>query len=180
VECLVNATSEERNGGNYARYGFENFGVDCVGGVIGALIGSIITPFVLYLAYLVAYAIASMMAMASPKKRTIGKRLVRFTQFANPLNDVIHASHCKEHTVSYAKHIPDSREHSNGIVDRDIVCHTPMPQRPSATHYGTPNQNTFDMVNQPAFKKAPTIFHRIILFYRSYYGQSTKVEKNLP
>ena len=140
-------------------------GFIALGGVIGALIGLVITPFVLYLAYLIAYAIAS--------------TLVRSRQPTKPLNDIIHHSHPKEQTIKYAEHIPDFREHSNGIVDRNIICHTPMPKNPSATRYGAPNQNIFDVVNQPAFKKAPTIIHRIILFYRSYYGHSTKVEKNL-
>jgi hypothetical protein len=38
------------------------------------------------------------------------------------------------------------------------------------------------MVNQPfipnILNKLYEIFHQIILFYRSYYGHSTKVEKN--
>lgn len=143
---------------------FKILGLVILGGLIGALVGLVITPFVLYLAYLVAYAIAS--------------TLVRSRQPTKPLNDIIHHSHPKEQTIKYAKHIPDFREYSNGIVDRNIVRHTPMPKKPSATPYGAPNQNIFDTVNQPAFKKASTIFHRIILFYRSYYGHSTKVEKN--
>ena len=153
-------------------------GFIALGALAGALIGVIVTPFVLQLTVIVAYAVDSIIAVIL-KKRTWGESSKRFLPLlVNPLNSIIDHGHKKEHPISYAKHIPDSREHSNGIVDRDIVCHTPMPQRPSTTHYGTPNQDTFDMVNQPAFKKAPTIFHRIISFYTSYYGHSTKVEKN--
>ena len=104
------------------------------------------------------------------------QRLLPF--LSNPLNAIIDHGHKKEQPISYAKYVPDSRHYRNRIVNRDIVRHSPMPQRPSTTHYGTPNQNALDAVNQPAFKKAPTIFHRIILFYRSYYGRSAKVEKN--
>ena len=153
-------------------------GLIILGGAIGALIGLVITPFVLYLAYLIAYGIASMIVMTIPKKRTMRGRLVRFRQFANPLNDTIYDSHGKEQSISYPKHIPNSGDHGNGVVDRGIVCHPPMPEKISTAPYSAPNQNVFDSVNQETFKKAPTVFHQIVLFYRSYYGHSTKVEKN--
>jgi hypothetical protein len=153
-------------------------GLIALGALGGALIGVIATPFILQLIVIVAYALASTIAVIL-KRRTWRESFKGFPPLANPLNTIIHPSHCKEHTISYAKPIPDFRDDSNGIVYRNVVSHPPMTEKPSTTPRQTANYNALDAVNQPTFKKASTIFHRIILFYRSYYGHSTKVEKNL-
>ena len=152
-------------------------GLTALGALGGALIGVIATPFILQLTVIVTYALASTIAVIL-RRRTWRESLKGFPPLANPLNTIIHHSHCKEQTISYAKPIPDFRDHSDGTIDRNVIRHTQMSTKPDTTTYNTPNQNTSDTVNQPAFKKAPIIFHRIILFYKSYYGYSTKVEKN--
>ena len=149
---------------------------------LGALVGIIATPFILYLVYIIAYALASIIAVLILKKRTLGKGLMRFQQFVNPVNAIIHHSNNKQATVCYAKPIPDLRDNSNGIVDRHIMSQSQMPPKPSTTKCQTANHNTLDTVNQPIVKNTlkplGNIFHRIISFYMSFYGHSTKVEKN--
>jgi hypothetical protein len=152
-------------------------GLIALGGLIGTVIGIIATPFVLQLTVILAYTVASMIAVIL-RRRTWKESLKGFPSMAKPLNAIIHNSHNKEQAISYAKCVPDFRDHSYGTIDRNVVRHTQTPTNPDTNPYDAANQDTSDMVNQPALKKAPTVFHRIILFYRSYYGHSTKVEKN--
>jgi hypothetical protein len=132
-------------------------GLITLGGLIGALIGLVITPFVLYLAYLVAYAIASMIAVSILRKRTLGRRLIRFQQFANPLNAIIYQSHNKEQAISYTKHIPDFRDDSNSVVYRNVVSHPPMTQKPSTPPIRQPIIiRLMRSTNQPSKKPLPS------------------------
>jgi len=45
--------------------------------------------------------------------------------------------------------------------------------------YNRTETSMFKQPNTTSPNKLSEVFHRIILFYRSYYGHSTKVEKNL-
>jgi len=70
-----------------------------------------------------------------------------------------------------------------GSIDGKKMYWNPIPDLGDKYRYeGRYNRTETSMFKQPNTtlpNKLSKAFHRIILFYRSYYGHSTKVEKNL-
>ena len=159
---------------------FRIFGLIAVAGLLGAIIGIIATPFMLYLMELFAYALALIIVilLRRRKLKELPKLLKSFPKFTQ---EPVDASQASKASIHYPNPIHNSRE---SVINRDIIgvrrkqtAHT----SDEADHHPSDN-NVFDTVKQPTIKKVsdttPNIFHRVILFYKSYYGYSTKVEKN--
>jgi len=68
--------------------------------------------------------------------------------------------------------VDSKKMYGNPIPDLgDKYCYEGRYNRPQTSMLEQPNTTIVDKLSK--------IFHRIILFYRSYYGHSTKVEQNL-
>jgi hypothetical protein len=102
------------------------------------------------------------------------ERVVTFTVYP------IRHSDNSEREVYPPNHIHDIRSdcvdsekmYGNPITNlSDKYCYESRDNRPQMSMLKQPNTTTVD--------KLLKIIHRVILFYRSYYGHSTKVEKNL-
>jgi len=157
-------------------------GLIALGGLIGAVIGIIATPFILQLTAILAYAVASIIAVILGR-RTWEESLKGFPPLINPMNTIVHQSNNKQDNIRYPKRIHDVRNNSNGMVNGSIMHQSQTTTQQTATNRQTANDNALDAVNQPTIKNILNTFrnviHRLMLFYRSYYGHSTKVEKNL-
>lgn len=148
---------------------------------LGALVGLIATPFILYLARIIAYVLALVMVLLratlisqlSPKEvfKTFPKLLKESHKY---VNSPIHESDATKGSICHPNGIDNSHHAS--------VSHVITSQKPTDSKRYERNQNSLDVVKQPFIPDIPKdfrhIFHRTISFYRSYYGHSTKAEKN--
>jgi len=159
---------------------FRVFGLIALVGSLGAMIGIIVTPFILYLMEVFAYALALTIVILLRRRRLkeLPKLLKAFPKFTQKPVD---ASQTSKAGIYYPNPTHNSRQ---SIVDRDIigVRRKQIAYTSDDGDYHPSDNNACDVVKQPTIKKAsdttPNIFHRVILFYKSYYGHSTKVEKN--
>lgn len=148
---------------------------------IGALIALIVTPLILRIAGIVIYALAlivvllrAMLTSQLPPKKVFKAFHKLLKDFPKYMNSPIYKSDGTKDNVCFPNAI-DNAHHAG-------VSQTITSQKPPDSKSYARNENSLDMVNQPfiphTLKKLRKTFHTIILFYRSYYGHSTKVEKN--
>jgi hypothetical protein len=151
---------------------------------IGALVGLIITPFILYLSTVVAYALAlgiTLIRVILTSKQFLNVFPKLLKEFPKYTNKPVYESNNSKAAIDYPN---PSKDDKNPMIDRGIITATceQIGYTSRHTSYCPSNQNVPNMPKQPSIKKVSNIiqnvFHRIILFYKSYYGHSTKVEKN--
>ena len=149
---------------------------------LGALVGVVVVPLILYLSQIVAYVLAvivvllrlALTSQLSPKEvfKTFPKLLKESHKY---MNRPIHESDATKGNICHPNAI-DNGHHAS-------VSHVITSQKPTDSKSYECSQNSLDVVKQPLIpdipKKFRQIVHRTISFYRSYYGHSTKVEKNL-
>jgi len=151
---------------------------------LGALIGLTITPFILYLSQIVAYVFAliavllraTLTSKLTPKKafNTFPKLLKEFPKYTDK---PIYEGNNSKATIKYPNPIKDIRQF---MVDRSIVSVNGESIAHTCGHadYRPNNQNIYDTPKQPIIKKilntTLNLFHSVILFYKEFYGHSTK------
>jgi hypothetical protein len=91
----------------------------------------------------------------------------------------VYNSNNSKREVYPPNHIHDIRGDS---VNSEKMYGNPIPDLDDKyryeSRYNRPETSMLEQPNATTIDKLLKIFHRIILFYRSYYGHSTKVEKN--
>jgi hypothetical protein len=148
---------------------------------IGVLIALVVTPLILCATEIVMYTLAllvvllrAMLASQLPPKKVFETFRKLMKDFPKYVNRPIYKSNSTNDNVRF----PDAIDNTYGSSISQIIT----PQKPTDSKGYACDQNKLDMVKQPfipdTLKKCRKLFHTIILFYKSYYGHSTKVEKN--
>jgi hypothetical protein len=149
---------------------------------IGALIALMVTPLIFRTAEIVIYVLAlivvllrAMITSQLPPKKVFEAFHKLLNGFPKYMNSPIHKSDSTKDNVCF----PNAIDNAYGTIVSQVIT----PQKPTNGSSYADNHNGYGFVKQPTIKKlfnsTCNICHRIILFYRSYYGHSTKVEKNL-
>ena len=146
---------------------------------VATIVGYLVTPLILYLARIVAYVLAVIVVLlrAALTKRLTPKDVLNvfpqlFSEFPNYTHKPICEGDSSETRIRYRNDIPNSGKIVIvGVSENGF-------QNPDGKDYCPAQQNTTDMIKQPTIKKVSNIIHNVTLFYKSYYGHSTKVEKN--
>jgi hypothetical protein len=147
-------------------------------GAIGALASLIVSPFILYLIDIMVYALAAIIAILIKKRGANGlsELLQTFPKFTN---EPVYGKDNRKPEIYPPNYIHSTR----GVLVGKNNRH-PKPIRDlEGKDYpkGSPNPNISDVPKQPVAAKVDkmlNVVHSVLLFYKSYYGQSTKVEKN--
>ena len=154
---------------------------------LGLLLGIVVTPLILCLGRTIASVLALTVVLLratltfklSPKQvlKVFPKLLKDLPKY---MNKPIHESQGAKDNICFPKPVHNTYQSRDAVIV--AVSQTETPKKSTNGSSYTDNQNRHHMVKQPTIKKAsdttPDIFHRVILFYKSYYGHSTKVEKN--
>jgi hypothetical protein len=157
-------------------------------GVLGALVGILTTPFVLYMLQALAYMLALMVVLLRAtlaSHLTVKEALNVFPQFVKefpkyadePVSDGKNGKPSIEYP-NPSKHLRQSIQNGRRVnisKQADAYKGWQASNPPN-------NQGIRDMPKQPIIKETLNavcnLFHSVLLFYKSYYGHSTKVEKN--
>jgi len=154
---------------------------------LGLLIAVIVVPLIFHLSKIMTYALALVVVLLRAtltSKLTLKKAFKTFPKLLKALpkymNEPVYEGDSTKGKIRLPKPIYDAYD-GGGIIIA-TVGQTRTPQKPTDSSSYTDNQNRHGLVEQPTIKKLSNftlhIFHRVISFYRSYYGHSTKVEKN--
>jgi hypothetical protein len=144
---------------------------------LGTLIGLIVTPFMFYLLDIMAYALALIIAILFRKRalKELPELLKTFPKFTQK---PVSRSDTSKYEINQQNYIHDTR---GCRVDRKnrhkVVCDLDG----KGYYEDNTNDSRLYLPQQPVttkLEKMLNVFHSVILFYRSYYGHSTKVEKN--
>jgi hypothetical protein len=142
---------------------------------LGLLIGILVTPFVLYAARIIAYALASNIVLirATLRSKPVREVFPKVTEEPVPTAD---GSKPKIYPPNYIHSTRGCR------VSREDIYMKPIPNLDDKYRYENRyNQLHTDILKQPITKRLNTIstvLHGVLLFYKNFYGHSTKVEKN--
>jgi hypothetical protein len=139
----------------------------------------LVTPFIFYLIGMATSLIilAVNLAIRLARQKSLKGFPDVFEKFLRSANSVVYDSEQRKQEV-----YPPHYTHSVGVTreDRGYIPHVPKlkaqcywKRNADNRHLHTPNQ---PIATKP--EKVLNVFHRVILFYKSYYGHSTKVEKN--
>ena len=143
------------------------------------VLGFLITPFMFYLiGTIVAVIVLTInLSVRLTRQKSFNSFPKIFKKFLWSPHSIVYHSKESEQEV-----YPPYYTHSIGVIgkNRGYIPHVPNLK---AKHYwkGSPDNRHLDTPNQAVatkLEKVRNVSHRIILFYRSYYGHSTKVEKN--
>jgi len=145
---------------------------------LGALIGLIVTLFIFYLLDIMAYALVLIIVILSRERalKELPELLKTFPKFTEK---PVSRSDTSKYEVNQQNYIHDMRSRR---VDREnrhkVVCDLDgkgyYKDDTNNSRLYTPKQPVATKLN-----KILNVVHSIILFYRRFYGCSTKVEKNL-
>jgi hypothetical protein len=147
---------------------------------LGVLVGYIVTPLILHLAQMIAYILAVIVVLLQavltsqlPPKKVFKSFPKLFSELPNYTWKPIYKGDGSETRIRYRNDIPNSGKIVIIGVSENAF------QNPDGKDYCPTQQDTIDTPKQPTVKKVSDVVHDVILFYRSFYGHSTKVEKNL-
>jgi hypothetical protein len=148
---------------------------------IATAAGYLVTPLLFYLTQAILYLLALTVVLLratltfrlTPKDvlNVFPQLLCKFRKYAN---SPIYESRNREDGSQYPKPVYES---SPPIVARRIY-RAKIGTESHRTNYYPAKKNACDMLKQPAVEKISKAVHSVLLFYKSFYGHSTKVEKN--
>ena len=140
----------------------------------------LVTPLMFYLIGMVVAVIVLTinLSVRLTRQKSFNSFPKIFKKFLRSSHSIVYHSKKSEQEV-----YPPHYTHSIGVT-RKNRGYIPYVPNLKAKHYreSDPNNRHLDTPNQPVatkLEKVCNVSHRIILFYKSYYGNSTKVEKNL-
>jgi len=151
---------------------------------IGVIIGYLVTPLIFYLMegiiYLLAVTVVIMRAILT--KRLTPKDVFNLfpqllCKFHTHTNRPIYESRNRESRIQQPH--PTHKDRPCMESGRNVgVAIQPIAHSSGDSNYHPAKKDAFNMVKCPAIIKVSNTIHTVLLFYRSYYGHSTKVEKN--
>jgi len=148
----------------------------------GVVVGYLVTPLIFYLMEVTAYAIALLVNVLIMKRYT-RQQLRRFPKLQE-LPELVSRPHpsypsdSRKQCIEYPQPTHNNRPRVVGrdnipVVNRERKANTSNESDDSPANNDAPN-----MVKCPAIEKVSKGIHNLLSFYRRFYGQSTRVEKN--
>ena len=151
---------------------------------VSVVAGYLVTPLIFYaleaIAYLLALAVVLLRATLALKLTTkdVFNVLPQFLcKFRNYTNSELYKSRNRESRIQYTQPSHKDRPFMEGRRGISIAIQ-PITQSGNDADYRPAKKDALNMVKCPAIIKVSNAIHDVILFYKSFYGHSTKVEKN--
>jgi len=150
---------------------------------VGVVVGYLVTPLIFYLMEVTAYAIVLLVNVRIMKRYT-RQQLRRFPKLKDLPESMSrphpsHSSDSRKQRVKYPQPIHNNPPCVVGGDNIAVVNGEHKANNSNEGKYRPANNDSLNMVKCPTIEKVSKGIHNLLSFYSRFYGQSTKVEKNL-